>query len=244
MTTFAVIAYASHYGTGTAGGLMPRVLDSYRRIGRCEPFVAGLGRHPFSFRDKINTLYEVARSGLCDVLISVDAWDTCCVRPIFELVNAFNADPNSRAMVIGAETNCFPRNDWRETFPDVESRYRYLNGGLWIASASWFVMQCERHGWHDLPSNKMDQESFAETYLRSLFPAVVSPQPFVLDTGVNYFHNLYGADGGGSGTAVDWELRDGVYTVKSTNTRPFISHGNGQSNITAVLDAMGIPAQP
>jgi hypothetical protein len=235
MKPFAVIAYCSHVDDH-----MIRSMESFRKIGKTEPIIMGQDRNPFSYGKKLRCLYELAKSGQYETLISVDAWDTCATRPISELYEEFRY--HNLSMVVGAETNCFPNAALESSFPEVSTRYRFVNAGCWMADSRYFVEFGNRFGIPSLPDKPIgaadDQALLTAAYLNYFTSRQELEMPLDLDTHARYFHNLFGAED-------DWQVRNIygdtlTYRVVSTESTPVIAHGNGKSNITRVMEAMGV----
>lgn len=227
--TFAVIAYCNE-----PHPRMARCLRSYRDIGGVDPLVAGLGDEPFSYGKKLATIGRLIDSLGVELVLVIDAWDTCCLRPIEELHSEFGSDTETGGMIIGAETNCWPVPELAAQYPDVTNpptRYRYVNGGCWFGYASEFIEYSAERNWA-AGEVKDDQEDWTRFYIGQKGEAS-DGYGLSLDTGAKYFHNLHGAED-------DWEIIDNLYTVKSTGTKPFIAHGNGKSDINTVLNVMGV----
>lgn len=209
MTNIAVVTYA----TGSTDE-MRRTVESFRRIGGVDPVVLGMGE-AHSWQARIASLYGWCRDNSHAGVLCVDAFDTCCVRPL--------AGVTATGLVFSAEANCWPDQRRSDEYPPCETRYRYLNAGVWLGKAAAYCELVESRGL--LSGVSDDQRAYTAAYLDG--------SPITLDHGCHVAHNRYYAED-------DWEIHDGVYWVTSTGAAPLVVHGNGGSGIAKVWEAFGI----
>jgi hypothetical protein len=195
-----------------------RTVESFRRIGGVEPVVIGDGE-PFSWQGRVVALHRWCAEHPGEVVLHADAFDVCCVRRIPK-------DLAATALTFSAEANCWPDAHVAETYPPCDTRYRFLNGGVWIGSTESYVRMVEERGLlSGLDESGTDQRAYTQAYLNGA--------GIVLDHGCKICHNRYKATD-------DWEISDGIYWVKSTGTAPLVVHGNGGSDIAEAWEAFGV----
>lgn len=191
-----------------------RVIESFRKIGGVNPIILGEGQ-AHSWQSRINNIYNWCKNNLNKTFIHADAFDTCCVRKIYE----FEVDD----LIFSAESNCWPDGHLAEKYPECSTRYRFLNAGLWIGTTNKYIDLVDKQklsvGVDD------DQRAFTAAFL--------SKFPITLDYGCKLFHNRYQSE-------YDCTIENGLYKVNSTGTYPIIVHGNGKSDISSIWSAFGL----
>lgn len=208
--SLAVLMYATRHD-----GRMDRSIESYRRIGGVSPIVIGDGGE-HSWQQRIVALHRWCADHPGQVVLCVDAFDTCCVARLPK-------DLSCRDVLFSAEANCWPDANVADLYPLSPTRYRFLNAGAWLASTDAYVSFVERHG---LLTGVTDDQGAYTT-------ALLAGADVRLDYGCEVFHNRYNAQG-------DSEISDGIYWVKSTGASPLVVHGNGGSGIECVWEAFGV----
>lgn len=202
-----VLMYASYLNEQSG-----KVVDSFENVGGIRPTRIGSGvQH--SWQKRIELLYAWCSEHPEELVLHIDAFDTCCVAPIGDI------EP-PQGIIFSAETNCWPDPSMAQRYPKSETPYRFLNAGLWLAKAKAYTRLVEHFGL--LSGVVFDQLSYAQALL-------AGDSNIELDTNSNLFHNLFGASD-------DWEITKGVYRVRSTGSHPLVVHGNGGSGIEAVWE--------
>jgi len=191
-----------------------RSVASFRQFG-IEPVVLGQGEN-FTFQAKVAIYYQWCREHPGETVMTLDAYDTCCVR-------AFPEDFAVDGVLFSAEANCWPDANRAAQYPSCSTRYRYLNSGAWVANSTDFTELVDRRGL--LSDVDDDQRAYTSAFLEGA--------AILLDRDCSLFHSRYAA-------LDDWEIRDGIYWVKSTGTAPLVAHGNGKSDIESVWEAFGV----
>jgi hypothetical protein len=207
-----VITYATQSNRG-----LDLMIESFCRIGGIEPVVLGMG-NGHSWMDRTKELYGWCKANPGKIAIHADGYDSCCV----DLIPGQTVIDDS--VLFGSEANCWPNASLAKGFPFTEHRYRYLNGGTWMAKTESYVKLVD--DFDMLADTRIDQEYYSTAYLSA-------KSNIVLDVECCVFHNLFMAED-------DWSVDRGKYRVRSVGSRPWISHGNGKSDIWKVWDAMGV----
>lgn len=209
MMPVTVVTYATRHTDE-----MSRMAESFRRIGGVDPVVLGAGES-HSWQARISAIYGWCNDHRHSSVLCVDAYDTCCVRSLLGII--------AHGLVFSAEANCWPDRQRAGDYPPCETRYRYLNAGVWIGEAAAYCGFVEKYGL--LSGVDDDQRAYTAAYLDG---AAIS-----LDHACHVAHNRYAADN-------DCEISDGIYWVKSTGTAPLVVHGNGGSGIEDVWGVFGV----
>lgn len=193
---------------------MRRAMESYRRIGGIEPVVVGMGE-THSWQNRIAAVYAWCREHPAESVLCVDAYDTCCVRSLYGVLCG--------GVTFSAEANCWPDKSRENDYPPCETRYRYVNAGVWFGEARAYCRLVESCGL--LSGVDDDQRAYTAAYLSS--------RAFAIDRSCHIAHSRFLAED-------DCEIRDGIYWVTSTGTAPLVVHGNGGSSIDRVWEAFGV----
>jgi GT2 family glycosyltransferase/NifU-like protein involved in Fe-S cluster formation len=209
--------------TGVERGL-GAFLASCRRQG-IEPIVLGMGEPWRGLGWRLKRL----RRALDDlpaggVVLAADAYDSILVHGATTILGTFAR--LGHPFVIAAETNCWPDADKAPAYPPVASRYRFVNGGGWIAKAGHARTLLDRLGVGRLGDDANDQRFLADAYL-------ADPSIFRLDTRCEVFQTLWMA----GDDLVCW--RDGICN-RATGTYPSVFHGNGKLDMREVLAWAGL----
>jgi hypothetical protein len=207
--SLAVLTYATQETHA-----MRRAMESFRRIGGVEPVVVGMG-DTHSWQGRIAALYAWCLEHPAASVLCVDAYDTCCVRSLYGLLCG--------GLTFSAEANCWPDQERANDYKPCDTRYRYVNAGVWFGEGGAYCQLVEARGL--LAGVTDDQRAYTAAHLAG--------EPFAVDHRCHIAHNRYLAED-------DWEIRDGIYWVKSTGTAPLVVHGNGGSSIDVVWEAFGV----
>lgn len=181
-----------------------------------------------------------------DLLIICDAYDILFAAHPDEIADAFLAWPESPAIVMNAERNCFPRGDLAPLFNqlaamhNVTTPWKYLNGGFMVGRPADLLAMIDAMNIDDIPDDHQlpdgswftpnDQEHFTLAFLKQ-------PVPWVLD----YKTELCIACHGSEINEFDWSGP----RIKNliTGTYPMVWHGNGSGKndmFPRVLEHMGL----
>jgi hypothetical protein len=191
-----------------------RSVTSFSRIGGVQPVMLGMGeRH--SWQARIIGLHRWCAAHPGESVISADAYDTCCVSRIPHM--AFDG------VCFSAEANCWPDQHLASQYPSCDTRYRYLNAGVWWGSTDAYCEMVEQ--FKLLSGVDDDQRAYTRAYLGGT--------GITLDHRQSLCHSRYAAED-------DGEIAGGIYWVKSTGNPPLIVHGNGRSDIESVWEAFGV----
>lgn len=193
---------------------MRRAMESFRRIGGVDPVVVGMGEM-HSWQGRILALYAWCREHPAASVLCVDAYDTCCVRSLYGVMCG--------GLTFSAEANCWPDPGRADDYQPCDTRYRYLNAGVWLGEGGAYCKLVETRGL--LAGVTDDQRAYTAAHLAG--------EPFAIDHGCHLAHSRFLAED-------DCEIRDGIYWVKSTGTAPLVVHGNGGSSIDVVWESFGV----
>lgn len=174
---------------------------------------AGLGWGPRLrvFRNYLNTLPPG------DVVMFVDGYDVLIDASSIDILSRFDATMKGAPKVLfSAESNCWPDKATAARYPPIDSPYKYVNGGTYIATVQ--VMRSFMDTYLDFESPAFDdiddQREYHEIYLRS--------DAIVIDTQNTIFNCIFSRE------------KDLVRTEKGwynqvTKTYPLVFHGNGSA---------------
>lgn len=116
-----------------------------------------------------------------------------------------------------AETNCFPDASLASRYPNINSDWKYLNGGIYVGKAGLIKQML------DLTLKKMrgnmDQLQFAYLFLESNL--------INIDSGCKVFQSLYRKEYGKEICWNDYDIEGKTITNKYLKTQPLLFHGNG-----------------
>lgn len=149
-----------------------------------------------------------------------DAWDTLALGSFDELVSKI---PPGIKFFGSTEKACFPDPELAAQYPPSDSKWRYVNGGLWLAEIDYWLQLCE-----EVPMNgKIDQLWLAERYIEKK----ALGDPVALDTYCDIFQSIAFED------KEDFAVtRDGRVYNRKTGSLPVIIHGNGKTDMQWIYD--------
>lgn len=175
-----------------------------------------------AFGSKMVNAYNYAKQTDCTHLFIVDAYDVVALGTMDE---ALDKIPNKDIILFNSEKNCWPFEQWADLYPECDTPYRYLNGGMAFVEVSRFVRMFEAN---PITNQDNDQVILAKTYLTER-----DWYDMRLDTGCVVFQTLCGTNW--DEFLIDFEWRDvhgnshNEHRVlnKNTKTFPIFFHGNG-----------------
>lgn len=161
-------------------------------------------------------LPEMRNEGYTHVLYT-DCWDVICTGPYEELL-AYRPWWNSGVVLSADAGNWSTAGLESEQFPDVGSRWRYINGGGWVGEIEYVVdrllCNCEEEP-------HIDQWWLARRYL-------LGEPGISLDHQCRIFQCLSRT------TREMFEVRDGRMVNLETGERPLLVHGAGGADMSWV----------
>ncbi len=108
-----------------------------------------------------------------DLIVSMDSWDFLPLVGLPEM--EYNYKGFGAAIVFNAETNCFPRADLADKFPQSPTKYRFLNSGFFIAETAAAIQMLEEMHLDEIPDDTRrpdgswecwnDQEFYSRWYV-------------------------------------------------------------------------------
>lgn len=179
------------------------------------------GTEYHQFGSKMVNAYNYAKKTDCTHLFIVDAYDVIALGTMQE---ALGKIPNKNIILFNAEINCWPYEQWAMLYPKVESRWKYLNGGMCFVEVERFCRMFEEN---PIGHNDNDQPLLARTLLR-----YGSNYNMQLDTRCEVFQTLCGT------TWDDFVFVDNRIINKETGTRPVLFHGNGRADMKPIIELL------
>lgn len=179
--------------------------------------------HWRGFGDKILRTYEYLKQHPeITHFFYTDAWDTIVVNypkwALHDIVKYFGED----CIVLSAEKGCYPHPDKAPLYPEVESPFKYVNGGGWFCNAELFCRMVDEN---PLTPETVDQVWFTDLYLKYHESKLVK-----LDTECEVFQTIAFCE--------DWELeemedngREYIWNF-TQQSEPTFLHGNGHTPMT------------
>jgi hypothetical protein len=206
---------------------------SWNRFG-VDPVLLGWGQTFLGFGCKLKWLAEyLEQRHEFKYLLFCDAFDTvttCGPNSILENFQKLASEtvshpgrPHAPEIIFSAERNCWPDADRAREYPSAKSPYRFLNSGLMIGLTSAFRQLLERGHASDVPPNGRDQATYTDFFLRQT-------APISLDYDCRIFQSLWG-----SLPDVEWHGGKQAIRNRITGEYPLIFHGNGNTDMTQVL---------
>jgi GR25 family glycosyltransferase involved in LPS biosynthesis len=149
-----------------------------------------------------------------DILVFVDGYDVVFTRDIESALEAFNNN-FPKDVVFSAEKACWPDSGLTNSYPKVDSEYRFLNSGTFIGKVSELKKITEE----EILDTDDDQLYYTKKLLSGRYSMQLDYSCSIFQTieaawdDIKYIHNKY--DGRG-------DLINEVF-----DTRPIMVHGNG-----------------
>ena len=172
---------------------------------------------------KINLLKEELNKWQKDdlentLILFTDSYDVICCGSPEEVVNKY--EKMDHKIVFAAEKYCWPDKELSKQYPEVSSKYRYLNSGGFIGWANDIV---------DILTNVEDEED-DQLYYTRLF---LNKDKIMLDNYCEIFQTLNGID-----KDLDINYKTSRIHNKIFDTYPIILHGNGPPNVKLYLNQL------
>ena len=169
------------------------------------------------FGEKLRAAHQAAKELRDEHILFLDAYDTVVLGSENEILAQF--EKLEHPWVCNAEPNIWPPGSFEpEDYPQVDTPWKYLNSGAYLAERTYLLEQFDRWvGTGRIPFNVDDQRWLAGYYLSE--PGVIK-----LDTDCELFQCLIGG----------WwafETEPGVLYNTHTCTHPLILHHNGGADL-------------
>jgi len=179
------------------------------------------GTEYHQFGSKMVNAYSYAKTTDCTHLFIVDAYDVVVLGTMDEaLSKVFNME----CILFGSEINAWPYEQWAYLYPESNSRYKYLNGGLAFVCVKEFINMFEDN---PITSESNDQVILAKTFLINR-----REYQMFLDTNCDVFQNLCMT------TWNDFDFIDGRIINKETGTNPVFCHFNGKHDGSKIIELL------
>jgi hypothetical protein len=172
-----------------------------------------------AFGSKMVNAYNYAKQTDCTHLFIVDAYDVVALSTMDEALRKIQ---DKNIVLFNSEINCWPFEQWAMLYPESETPYRYLNGGMAFVEVSRFIRMFEAN---PITHYDNDQVLLAKSYLteREYFD-------MRLDTNCVVFQTLCGTS---------WDMfQFGNGRIKNilTDTYPCFAHGNGRAPLDKIYE--------
>lgn len=169
------------------------------------------GTEYHAFGSKMVNAYNYAKKTDCTHLFIVDAYDVIVLDTMEAALNRLPAD----AIVLNAEKNAWPYDQWALLYPECFGPWKYLNGGVAFVEVQRFIKMFEEN---PILHSDNDQVILAKTFL-----TCGSAYDMCLDNECIVFQTLCGLE--------DDDLiinSNGSVVNRIMKTRPIFLHGNGR----------------
>lgn len=180
-----------------------------------------IGNNYMAYGSKMVNAYEFAKQNDYTHLFILDAYDVVVTAPMKEVLDKIG---DLETVMFNAEKACWPYPKWKERYPEVESEWKYLNGGAAFVSVPIFIKMFEDN---PIKHSDNDQVNLAEIYLTKR-----DKYNMKLDNNCEIFQSIAFANS-------DEFLLDGegLYNPK-TGTHPKVFHGNGGTDMEGIYKAL------
>jgi len=158
-----------------------------------------------------------------DVVVYCDAFDTLFASGLSSIDMRFRS--LGMGVLFSAEKHCWPDAAAANAYPPCHTPYRFLCAGLWVAYVAPILKVFDAMGVELMDDDVDDQREFTRCYL-SLDGLIY------LDSECSIFQNLHDA-------LDDLEVC-GVIVNRVTERCPAVFHGQGLTDMSRVLDALGL----
>lgn len=168
-----------------------------------------------AYGSKMKNAYEFAKKNDFTHLFILDAYDVLVLGTMEDCLDRIK---DKDTILFNAEKACWPHGEWAKEYPEVESDWKYLNGGACFVKVDRFIKLFEENPIKDTDN---DQEVLGRIYLDKR-----NDYKMALDTNCELFQSiafehekdfLYGHD---------------VFYNFKTDTFPLIIHGNGKTEMS------------
>jgi hypothetical protein len=177
----------------------------------------------WDFYPKSLSLYETLKNVDGDIIVLVcDSYDVLPITGVTnetllnKIINEFNLDK----ITFNAEKNCYPNPNLKNQYPNVESVWKFLNGGIYVGRVKNVISMLEV----SLPKMKgiIDQEIFSTLYVNN-------ECNIEIDYNCKVFQTLFMLE--------DNDLTVSENQIKNNKTGhfPILVHGNGKSSLSKFL---------
>ncbi len=163
-----------------------------------------------AFGSKMVNAYNFALQTDCTHLFIADAYDVVVLSDMAEALDKIY-DKNS--ILLNAERNAWPFEQWALLYPEVKSSWKYLNGGVAFVEVKKFIEMFEEN---PIQHSDNDQVNLAKVYLTNR-----DKYNMQLDTNCNVFQTLCGT------TWDDFTFEGDRVINRETGTKPVFFHFNG-----------------
>ena len=156
-------------------------------------------------------------------LLFCDAYDVVLAGGFAKILRRFASF--SAPIVFSAEWNCWPDPARARDYPPSPTRYRFLNSGVWLGETVAAREMFRQFDLARIRDQMCDQRFFTDLFLNRA-------APIELDYECRIAQSLHAA-------GADLRAEGGVVRNIHTGQVPLIFHGNGGTNMTPVIEALG-----
>jgi len=203
---------------------------SQGEVNKCERLIKSLEYHGWDyhiithhwggFGDKILETYKYLKANPdIEFFLYTDAWDTFTTKPAHITEKELVFHKISTGILLSAERGCYPHPEKAVLYPQVDSPFKYVNGGGWFCNAKSF---CELVEANPLTRETVDQVWFTDLYIKYHETGIVK-----LDTDCRIFQTIAFCP---EYNFIITKNERVINTV--TGTLPSFIHGNGHTPLT------------
>lgn len=143
------------------------------------------------------------------------------------LLAAIEQHFDSNKVTFNAETNCFPDSSLAQQYPPAAGKWKYLNAGLFAGTVA-AIKRMYSVALDEIVRVGDDQQALALLFL-------ARPDLIALDSECRVFQALYAGHIGAKVDMADFEIASGVIRNKQFGTAPLLFHGNGLTDMAALM---------
>lgn len=162
---------------------------------------------------KINEVLEAIKNMDNRLILLCDTFDLFPLASSKEIIDKFNNLCDKNSVLFSSEVFCWPNSELSESYPETNTKYRYLNSGSIMGYRDNIYRMINNESIKD---NDDDQLFFTLKYL--------SGDKIVLDHKCEIFQTI-------NGSKDDLVIHKNRVYNKYTNSYPIFIHGNGPSKI-------------
>lgn len=182
-----------------------------------------------AFGTKMVNAYNYAKQTDCTHLFITDSYDVIALGTMQEALDKIE---NKDVILFNAERNAWPYEQWGMLYPECDSSFKYLNGGMAFVEVQRFIKMFEEN---PITVHDNDQVVLAKIFLTRGYK-----YDMILDTDCKVFQTLLG---------VNWNEFEFFrrtygtfheYFIKNqgTNKFPVLFHGNGRCPMDKIIELL------
>lgn len=174
-----------------------------------------------AYGSKMVNAYNYAKRTDCTHLFIVDGYDVFVLGTMEE---ALSRIPYKDIIMFNAERACWPYEQWAMLYPEGNSIWQYLNGGVAFVEVEKFIKMYEDH-----PIDHVDND---QVNLAKIYITEREKYNMTLDYRCKVFQSISHHNG------TEFDITGQVFTNKIHDTRPILVHGNGHTDMTQIYNML------